>query len=129
MNMRGIEARVIKLEGKSRRDGEFYLMWRKSGDDINAAIAAANIARGTKVICPEWFGEGPAPIARWVSADHRVSKQEKESMYQTVLGHMAKRGITDDDLRESARVNSPDSRASEMTDLELEFGIFGVTVQ
>jgi hypothetical protein len=129
MNMRGMEARIVKLEDRRRRDGEFYLMWRKPGQDINAAIAAADIASGTKVICPEWFEQPPMPIARWVSADTRVSKQEEGSIYETVLEHMAKRGITDEDLRQNAKKNGPDHRAMEMTDLELDFAIFGVTVQ
>ena len=64
-----------------------------------------------------------------VSANTRVPKHEEESIYQTVLRHMAKRGISAKDLRESARVNGADRCASEMTDLELNFGIFGVTVQ
>jgi len=129
MNVRGIEARVSKLEAGHRRDGEFYLMWREPGADIDASIAAADIAPGTKVICPEYFGELPVPSARWVSADTRVPKQEEECIYQTVIGHMAKRVITDTDLRENARGRGPDPLASEMTDLELNFAIFGVTVQ
>jgi hypothetical protein len=128
MNMRGIEARIIKLETGHRRDGEFYLMWRRPGDDINAAIWAAGVAKGTRVLCPEWYGEQPAPRARWVSADTRVPKPEEESIYETVEAIMARRGITDQILRE-ARARGPDHKAAEMTDLELDFAIFGVTVQ
>ena len=71
MSARSIEARIAKLENHSIRDGEYYLLWRLPGDEVGAAVAAAHLPRGTRIICPEWFGQLPPSQARWVGADER----------------------------------------------------------
>ena len=128
MSTRTIEARISKLESHSIRDGEYYLLWRLPGDEASAAVEAAQLPRGTKVICPEWFGELPPPQARWIGGDERLPKHETDSIYEAAKRrYFAKCGCNLEDVPSTR--GQTDSIASQMTDVELDFAIFGVTVQ
>jgi hypothetical protein len=127
MSVRGLEARIVKLETRRRHDGEFYLMWRQPGTDVEDAVAAVSLPQGSKVICAEWFAKAPAPPSRWVSADARVPAQQEDYLDRTIWRYMARRGIKKEDLRKGRC--EPDPVASQMTDLQLYDAILGMTAQ
>jgi hypothetical protein len=81
-----IKTRVAKLEAKRRRDDEPLIVWRKPDGDIGKALEGVNFAPGDKVICPEWYGEGPMLRPRWRAGRLRfeVSKEEEESLERTL---------------------------------------------
>jgi hypothetical protein len=58
-----------------------------------------------------------------------VRGPEEDSIYETVEAIKARKGFADDMLRANSRDFGHDYGAAEMTDLELDFAIFGVTVQ
>ena len=128
MSARTIEARIAKLENQSGRDGEYYLLWRLPGDEASAVVKAAHLPRGARVICPEWFGELPPPQARWIGGDERLPKHETDSIYEAAKRrYFAKRGCNLEDVPNTR--GQTNSIASQMTDVDLDFAIFGVTVQ
>jgi hypothetical protein len=65
MTLRNVEARLIKLEARRRRPDELLLIWRLPDGDVRAAISGAQFSPGDRVICAEWFDDGPLPAPRW----------------------------------------------------------------
>ena len=72
MTLRNANARLIKLEARRQRVDEFLALWRKPGNDVASALADAKFSAGDRVICFEWFGDGPPPAPRW----HRNQRVE-----------------------------------------------------
>jgi hypothetical protein len=65
MTVRSLESRIVKLEASRQRPNEVLLIWRRPDADIKAATSGAKFAPGDRVICAEWFGDGPLPTPRW----------------------------------------------------------------
>lgn len=62
---RGLESRIVKLEVRRARPKEMLVVWRRPGADIAGALRGATFAPGDKVVCAEWFEDGPLPGPRW----------------------------------------------------------------
>jgi hypothetical protein len=65
MTVRSLESRIVKLEAGRQRPNEVLLVWRRPDADIKAATSGTKFAPGDRVICAEWFGDGPLPAPRW----------------------------------------------------------------
>jgi hypothetical protein len=65
--------RVEKLEKRRGSDDQVLLLWLKPGEDIEAAVLAANkaglFASGDLVMCAEWLGDEPMPKPRWLKRE------------------------------------------------------------
>ncbi len=73
MTARNVEARIIKLETRRQRPNEILLVWRWPDADVKAAVSVAKFVAGDRVICVEWFGDGPLPGPKWYR--ERLSSQ------------------------------------------------------
>lgn len=61
MSVRSLETRLVKLESHRRNPNQIMVVWRMPGADIRPAVDAGGFGSGDKVICAEWFGDGPPP--------------------------------------------------------------------
>jgi hypothetical protein len=73
--------RIEKLESRRGTDGQVLLIWLTPGEDVTAAVLAANKAglfgSGDLVMCVEWLGDDPMPKPRWLKrTGERFSEQE-----------------------------------------------------
>lgn len=126
MTMRNVESRLIKLEARRQRPNEILLIWRWPDADVKAATNGARFAPGDRVICLEWFGDGPLPAPRWY-CDRLTSEfgvTEKESLDRSV-----------DSVGEDGRQRDPGfadiphvpaRRLRELPDNDLLHMIFGI---
>jgi hypothetical protein len=78
--------RVAKLESRRGTDDKVLLIWLRPGQDVNAAVLAANKAglfgSGDLVMCAEWLGDDPMPKARWLKrSGERFSEQEDHCIH------------------------------------------------
>jgi hypothetical protein len=78
MIARSLETRVLKLEVSRRRPNEMLVVWRRPGGDVMAATSEASFAPGDRVICMEWYGDGPLPPPRWQSGGFKHDSIENE---------------------------------------------------
>jgi hypothetical protein len=78
MIARNLETRIKKLESSRRRPNELLVVWRRPGGDVRAAVSEAEFAPGDRVICMEWFGDGPLPAPRWHDKGLKLSGVEDE---------------------------------------------------
>jgi hypothetical protein len=75
--------RIEKLESRRRTDDQVLLIWLIPGEDVDAAVLAANKAglfgSGDLVMCVEWLGDDPMPKPRWLKrTGERFSVQEDD---------------------------------------------------
>jgi hypothetical protein len=78
VTLRSIKSRVSKLERSRKRTDEILVVWRRPGADVSKAVADVDYVSGDRVICLEWYGNGPPPGPKW----HRhllCSLSEEES--------------------------------------------------
>jgi hypothetical protein len=78
--------RIEKLESRRGTDGQVLLIWLTPGEDVDAAVLAANktglFGSGDLVMCVEWLGDDPMPKPRWLKrAGERFSEQEDRCIY------------------------------------------------
>ena len=62
------------------------LVWRRPGGDVKAATSEAKFAPGDRVICLEWFGDGPLPPPRWHGKRSEFSVIEDEYLERCLTG-------------------------------------------
>jgi hypothetical protein len=79
MTPRNLRNRIKKLEASRKRIDEMLVVWRLPGADIESALANASYIAGDRVICREWYGDGPPPAPRWCK-DSSLSKEENASI-------------------------------------------------
>jgi hypothetical protein len=84
MTARSLETRITKLEISRKRPNEMLVVWRRPGGDVRAAASEAQFAPGDRVICLEWFGDGPLPLPRWHSKGLELSDVEREYLIRAV---------------------------------------------
>lgn len=65
MTGRLLGARILKLETRRARPDELLVVWRRPDGDVAKALKGVTFAKGDKVICAEWFEDGPLPEPRW----------------------------------------------------------------
>jgi hypothetical protein len=105
---------------------EILLIWRRPDADVEAATNGARFAPGDRVICLEWFGDGPLPAPRWYR--NRLSSElgvtEKESLDRS-LNRVGEDGRQrDPGFADIPHV--PAGRIRELPDNDLLHMIFGV---
>lgn len=97
--MRNVESRLIKLEARRQRPNEILLIWRWPDADVKAATNGARFAPGDRVICLEWFGDGPLPAPRWyrdrLTSEFGVTEKEFSIDLWTAWQKMAANVIPD----------------------------------
>ena len=68
MIARNVQSRISRLEARSARPDEMLVVWRKPDGDVTEALKNATFAKGDKVICAEWFDDGPPPTGSHMKA-------------------------------------------------------------
>lgn len=124
MSARNLESRVVKLEAVRKRPDEILLVWRRPDGDVSKATSVARFSPGDRVICAEWFGEGPLPEPRWYRdrLSSALDDSGKENLNRTI------ERIADRE-RDPALVgvaHIPSRRLAEMSDNELLHAALGV---
>jgi hypothetical protein len=127
MIARNVESRIIKLEARSARPDEMLVVWRLPDGDVAEALKDARFAKGDKVICAEWFSDGPPPAARWYGDELRraMPPEEYEQMNRTI-DHVADNPQAKRDPGFAPFPNITEDRIKGMTDNELAHAILGV---
>jgi hypothetical protein len=124
MIARNVESRLIKLEARRARPDEMLVVWRLPDGDVAEALKDARFAKGDKVICAEWFDDGPPPAPRWYGDQLRwaMTPAEYEQINQTIDRVAGAK-------RDSGFAPFPSitkDRMERMTDNELTHAILGV---
>ena len=91
MIARNLETRIVKLEASRRRPGELLVVWRRPGGDVKAAVSEAKFVRGDRVICLEWFVDGPLPAPRWHEKGLNFSGVEDGYLEQAITRRIESR--------------------------------------
>ena len=126
MIARTVESRLIKLEARRQRPNEILLIWRWPDADVKAATHGARFAPGDRVICLEWFGDGPLPAPRWYR-DRLTSEfgvTEKESLDRSLNSVGEDGRQRDPGFADIGHV--PARRLCEVPDNDLLHMIFGI---
>jgi hypothetical protein len=124
MTPRNLRARIKKVEASRKHIDEMLVVWRLPGADIEPALANANYVPGDRVICLEWYGDGPPPSPRWCRDTRSLSKEETDSMeimVNRVLDALPKR----EQLAGTERRGS-DVDLSSYSEQDLDYILFGV---
>lgn len=126
MTARNAIARIVKLEARRQRPNEILLTWRRPDADVKAAASEAKFAPGDRVICAEWFGDGPLPAPKWYRERLSSELGTVENEYLTrSLERMAEGGRPrDPGFAEMPMV--PAHRVNELADNDLLHMAFGV---
>jgi len=129
MMTRNVAARIVKLEARRYRPDEILLIWRRPDADVTDAIKGADFAPGDRVICVEWFGEGPLPAPKWYRErlTRALDAPEEEYLYKSLERVIdGERDGTPRDPGFAKRPAISEQRMKELTDNELLHMIFGV---
>jgi hypothetical protein len=114
------------LEARRHRPNEVLLIWRRPDGDVKATTNEAKFAPGDRVICLEWFGDGPLPAPRWFRKRLSSELGAAENEYLTrSLNRMVEGGCS----RDSGFANTPpvsELRLHELADNDLLHLVFGV---
>jgi hypothetical protein len=127
MIARNLETRIKKLEASRRRPNELLVVWRRPGGDVRAAAREAEFAPGDRVICLEWFGDGPLPAPRWHDKGLKLSGVEDDYLQRALTRRTESRD--DGHQREPGFAELPHFPADRMRELsnnDLLYMIFGV---
>jgi hypothetical protein len=128
MIVRNLETRIMKLELSRRRPNEFLLVWRRPNGDVSAAASEAKFAPGDRVICLEWFGDGPLPAPRWYGKRSEISVIEKEYLDRCLTGARTRgeEGVCQRDPGFADFPHVPAERIGKLHDNDLLHMLFGV---
>jgi hypothetical protein len=129
MIARSLETRIAKLEVSRRRLNEMLVVWRRPGGDVSAAASEASFAPGDKVLCLQWFDDGPLPAPRWHSNGLKFSAIENEYLMRAVRQGAKDREDGRQRQREPGFADPPFFPADRIRALsfsDLLYGIFGV---
>ena len=81
MTARNLKTRIKKLEASRKHIDEMLVVWRLPGADVSEAVADVDHVSRDRVICLEWYGEGPPPAPKWhKNLPHSLSKEENDSI-------------------------------------------------
>jgi hypothetical protein len=95
---------------------------------VGAAVSKAKFAPGDRVICMEWFGDGPLPAPRWHDKGFEVGGIENEYLKRAITrrkesraenGHQRESGFADPP-------HFPADRMHELSNNDLLHMLFGV---
>ena len=124
MTTRNLRTRIKKLEASRKHIDEMLVVWRLPGADIESAFANVSYMPGDRVICLEWYGDGPPPSPRWCRDSRSLSKEEKDSMEIMI-------NRTLDTLPEREQLARTERRGSDVdlssySEQDLDYLLFGV---
>jgi hypothetical protein len=128
MIVRNLETRIMKLELSRRRPNEFLLVWRRPNGDVRAAASEAKFAPGDRVICLEWFGDGPLPAPRWHGKGLKFSGIEDEYLDRSIAESITRleEDVCQRDPGFADIPHVPAERIRELHDNDLLHMLFGV---
>ena len=124
MIARNVESRITKLEARSARPDEMLVVWRLPDGDVAEALKDATFAKGDKVICAEWFDDGPPPAPRWYGDELR--RAMTSSAYGQINHSIDRVAGTKRDGGFAPYPSITEDRMKRMTDNELTHAILGV---
>lgn len=127
MNGRNVENRIIKLEANRRRPNDILLVWRRPDADVRQAVAGAKFEPGDKVICAEWFDDGPLPAPRWYK--NRLSSEMDADEYEQIELNIKRVALAEPKRNTAGFAPFPrfsEALMKEMTDAELIHAVLGV---
>jgi hypothetical protein len=128
MIARSLETRIVKLEASRRRPNELLVVWRRPGGDVKAAVSEAKFFPGDRVICLEFFGEGPLPAPRWHDKGLNFSGVEDDylerAINRRIESHEENGGQREPGFAELPHF--PADRVRELSNNDLLYAIFGV---
>ena len=126
MMVRSIESRIAKLEASRKHRDETLVVWRLPGTDASEAVAGASHGAGDRVICLEWYGEGPLPQPKWHRSVSRGLSKEEDASVEIMVTRILD-AATPEDMRradEGRRGPNPDLRGySDDEILQMAFGV------
>lgn len=125
---RGLESRISKLEGRRARTNEMLVVWRRPDGGVAEALKGTSFAKGDKVVCAEWFEDGPMPAPRWYR--DRLSNAMTTAEYEQ-LNRTIDRLVSQSDANRDMSGYAPfpafsEERMKQMTDGELVHALLGV---
>jgi hypothetical protein len=123
MMVRNIESRIAKLEASRKHRDETLVVWRLPGTDASEAVAGASHGPGDRVICLEWYGEGPLPQPKWHRSVSRGLSKEEDASVEIMVTRILD-AATPEDMRRADEGRRPDLRG--YSDDELLHMAFGV---
>ncbi|MDA9477840.1 hypothetical protein XI03_25830 [Bradyrhizobium sp. CCBAU 65884] len=124
---RGLESRIVKLEVRTARPHEILVVWRRSGEQVATALRGATFAPGDKVVCAEWFEDGPLPEPRWYGEQlsQAMPAAEYEQLNRSV-DCIASRAAGRTGGFEPVVPGFAEDRTRQMSDAELIHALLGV---
>ncbi len=123
---RGLESRIVKLEVRTARPHEMLVVWRRPEADVAGALRGATFAPGDKVVCAEWFEDGPLPEPRWYGErlNQAMPAAEHEQLNRSI-DRIA--GLPESKTAGFALVPGfAEERVRQMSDAELIHALLGV---
>jgi hypothetical protein len=124
MTPRNLRTRIEKLEASRKHIDELLVVWRLPGADIESALANVSYMPGDRVICLEWYGDGPPPSPRWCRDSRSLSKEENDSI-ETMVNRALDALPRREQLARTERRGS-DVDLSSYSDQDLDYILFGV---
>ena len=124
MTPRNLRTRIEKLEASRKHTDEMLVVWRLPGADIESALANASYVPGDRVICLEWYGDGPPPSPRWCRDSRSLSKEENDSI-ETMVNCALDASPKREQLTGTERRGS-DVDLSSYSEQDLDYILFGV---
>ncbi|WBL78803.1 hypothetical protein I3J27_38745 [Bradyrhizobium xenonodulans] len=123
---RGLESRIIKLEVRTARPHEMLVVWRRPEADVAGVLTGATFAPGDKVVCAEWFEDGPLPEPRWYG--ERLGQAMPAAEYEQLNRSIDR--IAGRPAGKAASIGPAPSfteeRMRQMSDVELIHAVLGV---
>ncbi len=123
MTGHNLQTRIVKLETKTSRPDEILVVWRKRDCDVAEALKGAVFAKGDRVICAEWFEDGPPPAPRWYGG--RLRSAMDPSDYEHIERTIERVAASSATLQSKPGF-APFPSFKEMTDAELIHAVLGV---
>jgi hypothetical protein len=86
MNVRNLESRLIKLEGRSGHAGKLLLIWRRPKETVAAAVDKVRHLFGPddRVMLAFWYGGDDLPAPAWhdESFPRALDQRERDYLYR-----------------------------------------------
>jgi hypothetical protein len=121
-NMRSLQSRIVKLERRTRHQGEILLIWCAEDEDVESAIERARplFTADDRVAIARWYGDD-VPAPRWhEDFPKRLSELERTCLDRFFDDLCKANNLRDVDLRKTSPLNH------QLTDSELWYEILRV---
>jgi hypothetical protein len=96
MTARNLRTRIEKLEATGRHTDE-TLLWRRPDEEVSSALSKASYAPGDRVMCMEWYRDGPIPEPNWYrDVCNEWSDEENRSLDIVLRKYVGKKAETEE---------------------------------